>query len=207
MAALLKPKNTDRMNLGGLPEYLPAYAGDFDAVINRVNSIASADGAVKADTIAPYTSGGNTAISGLKKNVTAGASSTTLTKAQSGGVFLFDAATAQTYVLPAPVVGLEYTFICTVANTGAASHEIDTDAGTTFIGGTLVCGLEATTPGANPGPKLFSGNPAASVKIATNGTTTGGLVGSMIKVTCVSSTVWMATGTMLCSGTIATPFA
>lgn len=146
-------------------------------------------------------------ITGAKQPVISGSGATVaLTAAQSGSVCLFDRAAGIVYTLPAPAVGLYFDFITTVTITSGAA-EVITDAGTTFMGGTVSMALEATTPGANPGPKFFTGNGTSHVKISSNGTTTGGILGSQYRVTCVGATNWVASGLVLASGTIATPFA
>jgi hypothetical protein len=40
-----------------------------------------------------------------------------------------------------------------------------------------------------------------------NGTTTGGIIGDRIRVTCISATKWAVDAVMVQSGTAATPFA
>lgn len=54
---------------------------------------------------------------------------------------------------------------------------------------------------------VFTGNGSTHVAVSSNGTTTGGLVGSNLKFTKVTSTQWNVSGTMLGSGTVATAFA
>lgn len=47
---------------------------------------------------------------------------------------------------------------------------------------------------------------ATSDTISMNGSTTGGLKGSYVEVTDVASGIWQLSGTLLCTGTEATPF-
>ena len=142
-----------------------------------------------------------------KKNVISGSGATvTLTKEQSGSIVLFDKAYGIVFTLPTPVVGLTYDFIVTTTITSNAA-KIITDGAATFMGGTILAGLEATTPAANPGPKLFSGNGTSHTYLSSNGSTTGGIIGSRYTITCVDSTRWEISGISLCTGTIATPFA
>jgi len=137
--------------------------------------------------------------------VPSGATAVTLKKSQSGGVFLFDGASV-TYTLPAPVVGLYFEFFTTVVS--ATTAIVITNASSVFMTGTIVMGVEATTPGAVPGPDFFSGNGTSHVKVTQNGTTTGGLVGSAFNVTCISATKWFATGLILAlaGSQVSTPF-
>lgn len=155
---------------------------------------------------------GNVAASGTvagKAPVISGSGATAvLTAAQSGSTVLFDRAAGIVYTLPAPAVGIYYDFITTATITGGAA-EVITNAGTVFVQGTVSVALEATTPGANPGPKFFSGNGTSHVKISSNGSTTGGIKGSQYRITCTGLTdnAWTVSGIVLASGTIATPFA
>ena len=75
---------------------------------------------------------------GLHREVISGVGNTTvayvLKPEESGSLCLFDAADGVIYKLPAPVVGLQFDFLVTVAGTSNA-YSIDTDAATTFIGG------------------------------------------------------------------------
>lgn len=132
----------------------------------------------------------------------------TLTAAESNSTILFDRAAGIVYTLPAPQVGLTYTFVTTVTITSGAA-EVDTDAGTTFLLGAVSMGSSNQTPSGTLGPKFFLADGTANVKISSNGTTTGGVKGSQYTITCVSPTVWNVSGIVVASSgsTIATPFA
>lgn len=124
----------------------------------------------------------------------------TLTAAQSGALCLFDRAAGIVYTLPAPVVGLWFDFITTVSVTSNNATVI-TDAGTTFVLGQAI---NAVAAGTNT---IFYANGTSHVKLQSNGTTSGGLVGSQYRFTCISATVWNVSGIINGSGTIITPFA
>lgn len=143
----------------------------------------------------------------VKVPVTAsGGATRTLTAAQSGSINLFDAAGGVVYTLPAESPGLYYDFLTTVLQTGG-SDEIIIATASVFMAGTIVMGQEAITPAANPGPKFFSGNGTSHVELDMNATTTGGGIGSWIRVICISATLWYATGLILSpSGNVASPF-
>jgi hypothetical protein len=131
-----------------------------------------------------------------------GAATRTLTAAESGGLFLWDAATGVDYTLPAPVAGMKFYFYASVAVT-SNTHAISTDAATTFIGGSLSMGIAATDTN-----EMQVGDETSDVTIAMNGTTTGGLEGTYIEVVALSTTVWIARrSTVIGSGALATPFA
>jgi len=130
-----------------------------------------------------------------------GGATRTLLAEESGGVFLWDAASGVSYTLPAPVVGMKFKFYATVSVTSNA-HIIVTDAATTFLGGAIqqVIAANAVSEGQ-------VGDDASDVTISMNGTTTGGLEGTMIDVVCTSATTWVASGMVVSSGTLSTPFA
>lgn len=143
----------------------------------------------------------------VKQNVLASSGNTTITAATSGSMRLFDSASTTAYTLPAPSVGLWYDFVWTALETGGQNHSITTDAGTTFIYGYITMFSDVNvTPSATLGPKGFAGAAADNfIKVTMNGTTTGGGIGTWLRLTCISSTSWEIAGTVRSpSGTIAT---
>jgi hypothetical protein len=50
-------------------------------------------------------------------------------------------------------------------------------------------------------------NGSTHLAVSMNGTTTGGILGTQFRVTCLSSTRWAITGINFGSGVVATPFA
>jgi len=124
----------------------------------------------------------------------------TLTTAQSGSTLLFDAAAGQAFTLPAPVVGLEYTFVVTVDLTSNA-YSVVTDAATTFLVGSLNGAIEGAATG-----EVHFANGSTHVGLSMNKTTTGGLIGGVFTLKCISSTLWQITGNTSCTATPATPF-
>lgn len=160
---------------------------------------------------APVYTGGRPFISsGIrgKLPVTASASAAvTLKKSQSNGSFLFDRASGTSYTLPAAVPGLWFRFYVSVLQTSGANVVV-TSAATVFLTGVLqVFSGENVTPAVNVGPYQFAGNGSSHLRTTTNGTTTGGGIGSVMEYHCISTTLWMVTGILKSpSGTIATPF-
>lgn len=156
-----------------------------------------------------YNRGGTVAT--LKANseaaVASGGATRVLTAANSGSVNLFDAATGIAYTLPVPVAGMEFDFIVTVLQT-AGANVVATDSAATFLLGTvLMFSGEAVTPSATLGPFQFAGNGTTHVKTTTNGTTTGGGIGSWMRYKAISATQWYVTGVIKSpSGNLATPF-
>jgi hypothetical protein len=123
-----------------------------------------------------------------------------LTAADSGQTFLFDRPDGMTYTLPKPEIGLHFGFIVTVSNT-SHTNEIDVDAATTFLLGTVL--VTSITDGAT---HAAVADGTAHVKLAGNGTTTGGLKGSQLWVRAVSGSIWHVFGFWNASGSLVTPF-
>lgn len=131
----------------------------------------------------------------------AGGSTRTLTAAQTGSTILMDTASGTVVTLPAPVVGLKYTFI--ISNTVTSnSHKVITNAGTVFMVGMV--GLMEASAAAALGA-LFDGS--ANVAITMNGSTTGGIKGTRFTLECISATVWEISGLVAGSGSLSTPAA
>lgn len=127
------------------------------------------------------------------------AGGTTITAATSGATYLFDTAAGITYTLPAPVVGLTYTFVVTTSVT-SSNHKVITSAGTVLLQGVIT---SATTTASVFESVIGSSN----ISVTMNGTTTGGLVGTQLDFKCLSATLWQVYGTNFTSGTTATAFA
>jgi hypothetical protein len=142
----------------------------------------------------------NGPLQGMVK-VAASSGNTTLTAAKNNYCVLFDTASGNTFTLPAPVVGQVYDFIVSVSVT-SNSHKIITNSGSVYIQGGLAV-MEAS--GATN--LMAIGDGTANVAITMNGSTTGGLKGTSIRLVAISSTVWQAQGLVVGSGTLATPFA
>lgn len=143
---------------------------------------------------------------GLHREVISGVGNTTtayaLTAEQSGALCLFDAADGVIYTLPAPVVGLQFDFLVTVAGTSNA-YSIDTDAATTFIGG----GVGSFSTTVAEGGDSFPATISSTVSIDLDSDVTGRLVGTAFTLTCTSATTWVVSGNLHGVGTLATPFA
>lgn len=160
---------------------------------------------------APIYKGGSPFISsGIrgKAPVTASSSAAvTLKRSQSNGAFLFDRASGTSYTLPSPSAGLVFTFYVSVLQTSGANVVVTSSASVFLTGAIQMFSGEAVTPAVNVGPYQFAGNGSSHVKTTTNGTTTGGGVGSWMTYHCISATLWMVTGNLKSpSGNLATPF-
>ncbi len=118
----------------------------------------------------------------------------TLSRNENGSIVVLDRAGGSTVTLPSAGRGLKFQFV--VKTNGA--YVID--GGTDKFRGVILSAQDDTAS------KSFLGNPASHVKIQTNGTTTGGRVGSNVEIVCDTDGIWTAKGAMVSSTTAATPF-
>lgn len=129
--------------------------------------------------------------------VPSGAATVSITANQSGATFLFDAATGVTYTLPPALPGLRFRFYTSVSVTSNANI-VTAGATNGFASGVILNLASAVT--------AFAGNGTSHVKVSSNGSTTGGLIGSDMTVYCATTGLWCFTGLISGSGTGATPF-
>ena len=131
----------------------------------------------------------------------------TLTAQESGALCLFDVASGVVYTLPTidrtEQIGMYFDF-ATIVTITAASAKVITGAPTTeFILGTI---FGYTTDVTEIDGFVFNGT--SHVAIASNGTTTGGVIGDYYRLTAISLTQWLITGHIFCgTDTPATPAA
>jgi len=148
-----------------------------------------------------FTGGNNHGV----KLLTAGASQT-VTAADSGKIIVFNVAAATLCTLPAPKIGMKFTFITSILATG--DHEIQ--AGTNahgFLGGVTV----VSTTAAKSDQFAANANGADDFITQTGGTNGGG-PGSIVTVVGIADTsaagCWLVSGNLLAvGGTVVTPFA
>lgn len=119
---------------------------------------------------------------------------------EAGALCMYDLAAGVAYTLPAPVIGMEFNFGVSVTRTSNA-HKVTTDAATSFITGGIWLGNSGAATG-----EFFAADGTTIIKVTSNGTTTGGIIGDYYTLTAISSTVWFAHGQMNQTGTAATPF-
>lgn len=140
---------------------------------------------------------------GLHRQVISGVGATrTLLPDESGALCLLDRAAGVVYTLPAPIPGMKFEFLATVAVTSNA-YKVITNAATTFlVGGAIMGDVTLAQSGT-----FFEANGTTIVALSANGSTTGGLLGERYTVTAISSTQWAIDGVLHGAGTLATPFA
>ena len=93
-------------------------------------------------------------------------------------------------------IGASFIF---VIETAATDLDIKTDGTDKFVGGLYLGKSDAA------GKTFFSG--ASNDVITLNGSTKGGIAGSIIRVTAIGSAKYAVEGIVLASGTVVTPFA
>lgn len=126
----------------------------------------------------------------------------TLTAAQSGSKIMFDRAAGIVFTLPAPQVGLSYEFYTPVTVTSNA-YKVITNTGTVL----LIGGYSSIDTDSSEADLYMRGNGTDHVSVSMNGSTTGGLIGTALTFTCVSSLLWLVEGKVHCSGNPASAFA
>lgn len=137
------------------------------------------------------------------RNVINGTSATrTLNANESGSLCTFERAAGVVYTLPTAKVGTYFDFMVMTTIT-SNSAKIITGAGTEFLIGGYT---NVDTDTANA-VAAFTGNGSTHVAVTMNGTTTGGILGTRLRFTCLSSTRWMVEGFVQGSGVVATAFA
>ena len=141
---------------------------------------------------------------GLHQNVIQSVGTTRqLLADESGSLCLLDSASGIVYTLPAPVTGMRFEFLATVAVTAADVYKVITnDVAVFLIGGIIMGDVTVATSG-----DYFEADGSTIVALESNGSTTGGLLGERFQVTCISSTQWAIEGVCHGAGTLATPFA
>ena len=139
-----------------------------------------------------------------KRNVISGSGATaSLSEAQSGSLCLFDRAAGIVFTLPTtPTPGTYYDFMVVTRITSNAA-KIITGSGTELLIGNVV-NVDTDTSNA---VAAWTGNGSTHISVSMNGTTTGGIQGTKLRFTCLSSTRWFVEGIIAGSGVVATPFA
>lgn len=144
-----------------------------------------------------------TASGGTTANVISGSGATVqLTVAQAGSIVLMDRAAGIVFTLPAAAAGMSFEFFVTTSVT-TNSYKVITKNGTEL----LIGGLLSDDTDSSDALAMFNANGSTHIAVTMNGTTTGGLVGTRIRMRCLSTTKWFVEGAAYGSGAVATPFA
>ncbi len=139
---------------------------------------------------------------GAHREVIACGSATTLVASDSGALVLQDTAAGSTVTLPTPVAGMTFTIATTVSVTSNSHIITVADTASEFLLGAVIAG-NATVAASGD---VFTANGTTHVTLTSNGSTTGGLIGSTYRLTAISTTQWYIEGIAQGSGTNADPF-
>lgn len=141
----------------------------------------------------------NGGLGDIPQAISGSGATVTLRTAQSGSTILLDRAAGIVFTLPAPAVGLSYEFIASVSVTSNAYKFSTATQGTDWIVGDYLS-IDTDTASAVVG---FPCNGSSHDNFSMNGTTTGGLIGTRLRLTAISTTVWAISGFNEGSGTVA----
>jgi hypothetical protein len=139
-----------------------------------------------------------------KRNIISGSGATaSLSEADSGSLVLMDRAAGIVFTLPAAcAIGTTFDFVVTTTVTSNA-YKVITGAGTEL----LIGGYTNVDTDTSNAVAVFTGNGSTHIAVTSNGTTTGGRIGTSLTFTKLSDTLWEVTGMMMGSGVVATAFA
>lgn len=141
-----------------------------------------------------------------KKNIISGSGATaSLSEFDSGSLVLLDRAAGIVFTLPAAcAIGTTFDFVATVSVTTNA-YKIITGAGTELLIGSYVS-LDTDSSNALA---AFTGNGTNHIALnmtAEASNALGGIQGTQVKFTKLTSTLWEVSGVVECGGTPATAF-
>lgn len=142
-----------------------------------------------------------------KRNIISGSGATaSLSEFDSGSLVLMDRAAGIVFTLPAAcAIGTNYTFAVTTSVTSNA-YKVITGAGTEL----LIGGYESIDTDSSNAVAVFTANGSSHVALnmtAASSNALGGLLGTQVTFTKLTSTQWEVTGIVMCAGTPATAFA
>lgn len=129
----------------------------------------------------------------------------TLSVDESGALVVLNRAAGIVVTLPLAVPGLYYDFVVTTSVT-TNSYKVITGAATEF----LVGGYTNVDTDTSNAVAVFTGNGSTHIAVtqaAASTNSTGGLIGSKLRFTCLSATRWMVEGIVQGAGSPATAFA
>lgn len=164
-----------------------------------LDTVTASSGVVASKAVIANSSGMTPSVPNVVRHTTG--ATLALTAAQSGAEIYLDKADGVVVTLPASSVGLTYKFFAVTSVTSNAYKLSTATQGTEFFDGTINSLQDAAVASA-----VFTGDGSTHDNFSMNGTTTGGLVGTQLRVTCSAANKWTVTGFVRASGTEATPF-
>ncbi len=144
--------------------------------------------------------GADGGFTGLADIVLADSTALALTVADSGSTVVFSRAGGVAVTLPsandAATVGVFYDFVVFTSVTNPNAYTITAETGVGYqdlFAGAVVSVVDAASP------LVFAPNGTTNDVITMSGTTSGGIAGTELTITCVAINTWMVTGTNICS--------
>ncbi len=122
---------------------------------------------------------------------------------QSGALIVTNALTGALYTLPTPVAGMWFEFWTQLAPTSNEIKVITKTIASEFILGSVVATHATVGSSGTTYPSVVA---TANVSHNQNGTTSGGVPGDQLILTAISTTLWMARGYSVQSGSTGTPW-
>jgi hypothetical protein len=148
----------------------------------------------------------NAIVHGLRKSVNTTA--TNVAAPRINNIYNFSDADGATVTLPdsggGDYIGASFEFVCSIAATSNSHKIVCTDTTNELILGALTM-VDTDTSDAVVGMAAEVDDSFSAVSF--NGTTTGGRIGTKIKITNIAADKWFVEGTVLHSGGASTPFA
>lgn len=128
-----------------------------------------------------------------------------LNELESGSTVLLDRAAGTVFTLPTAAPGIYFDF---VANLAASSASIvsNVSAGTQLMTGDIRIATDTHGGTGISALTTYIPNPTLTQRIYLNGTTTGGVSGSRIRVAALSTSTWYVSGLVVGTGSLITPF-
>ena len=178
--------------------------GDNNIIIGATAAASAVD--VDNTTVIGTGSTTNAIIHGLRKTVVATA--TNIAAPRINNIHNFSDADGATVTLPdsggGDYIGASFEFVCSIAATSNSHKIVCTDTTNELILGALTM-VDTDTSDAIVGMAAEVDDSFSAVSF--NGTTTGGRIGTKIKITNIAADKWFVEGTVLHSGSASTPFA
>jgi hypothetical protein len=141
-------------------------------------------------------------VSGKRPVISGSGATRSLSTEESGSLVLMDRAAGIVFTLPTQRPGTYYDFMVTTTVT-SNSYKVITGAGTELLIGSLT-NIDTDTSNA---VAAWTANGSTHIAVTMNGTTTGGVAGTYFRLTCLSATRWLLSGTIQGTGVVATPLA
>jgi hypothetical protein len=189
----------------GGAEVYDGSAWDAMPTVLSATEMGYLDGASSTPTASKVTVATSSGWAAWRRPVVEDGASVVLSAADSGALCIFDKIDGALFTLPTPAIGLWYEFIV-IASVTSNSMKVITDAGTTFIIGSVdMVDTDTTFTHTN---QDANGSSHVSVTMAAASTnSTGGIKGTRFTLTCRTATTWAIHGQINHAGSVATPFA